>query len=80
MSQKKDLYNLHCRIKHSTADKLKTWAEESGDSVGEMLDQVVELYEHFCNTQDEMIRDTNIYEQLSTLLEKVERIEKKVGA
>ena len=80
MTKKKDLYNLHCRVEHLTAEKLKAWSEELGYSMGEVIDCVVDGYEGFCNNQDEWLRNSEIYDQLSKLLEKVERIEKKVGA
>ena len=80
MTKKKDLYNLHCRVEHLTAEKLKAWSEELGYSMGEVIDCVVDGYEGFCNNQDKWLRNGDIYEQLSKLLDKVERIEKKVGA
>ena len=80
MTMKKDLYNLHCRVKHSTAERLKSYSEELGFSVGEVIDLVLEGYEEYTNSQDELMQETDISSQLSTLLEKVERIEKKVGA
>ena len=80
MTMKKDLYNLHCRVKHSTADRLKSYSEELGLSVGEVIDLALEGYEHYCNKEDELMKETDISEQLSTLVEKVEKIEKKVGA
>ena len=80
MTMKKDLYNLHCRVKHSTAERLKSYSEELGLSVGEVIDLVLEGYEEYTNFQDELMKETDISEQLSTLLDKVERIEKKVGA
>ena len=79
MTKKKDLYNLHCRVEHLTAEKLKAWSEELGYSMGEVIDCVVDGYEGFCNNQDEWLRNSDIYDQLSKLLDKVERIEKKVG-
>ena len=45
-----------------------------------MIDLVLEGYEEYTNSQDELMKETDISEQLSTLLDKVERIEKKVGA
>lgn len=80
MTMKKDLYNLHCRVKHSTAERLKSYSEELGLSVGEVIDLVLEGYEEYTNSQDELMQETDIYDQLSKLLDKVERIEKKVGA
>lgn len=80
MTMKKDLYNLHCRVKHSTAEILKTQSDELGIPVGEVVDLMVEGYVGYCNSQDELMKETDISEQLSTLLDKVERIEKKVGA
>ena len=38
MTKKKDLYNLHCRVEHLTAEKLKAWSEELGYSMGEVID------------------------------------------
>ena len=80
MTKKKDLYNLHCRVKHSTAEKLKAWSEELGLSIGEEIDQVVEGFEDYCNKEDEVLEKTDIHDILSMLLEKVDRIEKKVGS
>lgn len=48
MTKKKDLYNLHCRVEHLTAEKLKAWSEELGYSMGEVIDCVVDGYEGFC--------------------------------
>ena len=80
MTKKKDLYNLHCRVKHSTAEKLKAWSEELGLSLGEVIDQVVENYEDYCNKEDEVLERTDLHNILSNLLEKVDKIEQKVGA
>lgn len=80
MTKKKDLYNLHCRVKHSTAEKLKAWSEDLGFSIGEEIDQIVENYEDYCNKEDEILERTDLHDILSDLLEKVNRIEKKVGA
>ena len=80
MTKKKDLYNLHCRVEHLTAEKLKTWTDELGMSVGEMIDHVVNWYEKYSNNQDAELEKDNLQETLSKLLEKVDRIEQKVGA
>ena len=80
MTKKKDLYNLHCRVKHSTAEKLKAWSEELGLSIGEEIDQVVEGFEDVCNKEDDVLEKMDIHNLLETLVEKVNRIEKKVGA
>ncbi len=80
MTKKKDLYNLHCRVEHLTAEKLKAWSEELGYSVGEMIDIITKWYEEVSNNQDAELERLDVSDQLSTLLEKVERIEKKVGA
>lgn len=80
MTKKKDLYNLHCRVEHLTAEKLKAWSEELGYSVGEMIDIITKWYEEDSNNQDAELERLDVSDQLSTLLEKVERIEKKVGA
>ena len=80
MTKKKDLYNLHCRVEHLTAEKLKAWSEELGYSVGELIDQIVSWYEEYINNQDAELEKEIISDQLSKLLDKVERIEKKVGA
>lgn len=80
MTKKKDLYNLHCRVKHSTAEKLKAWSEDLGFSIGEEIDQIVENYEDYCNKEDEILERTDLHDILSDLLEKVDRIEKKMGA
>lgn len=79
MNQKKDLVHLHIRIKSITYDKLKAWSEELGNSMGEIIDDITEGYEHFCNTQDEWLKDSNVYDALSKLIEKVEKIGQKVG-
>lgn len=80
MTKKKDLYNLHCRVEHLTADKLKAWTDEPGMSVGEMIDHVVNWYEKYSNNQDAELEKDKLQETLSKLLEKVDRIEQKVGA
>ena len=80
MTKKKDLYNLHCRVEHLTAEKLKAWSEELGYSVGEMIDIITKWYEEDSNNQDAELEKEIISDQLSKLLDKVERIEKKVGA
>ena len=80
MSLKKDLYNLHCRVKHSTANLLKQQSEELGISVGEVVDVMIEGYVEYCNSQDEILEKTDIYGVLSNILNKVEKIEQKVGA
>ena len=79
MNRKKDLVNLHCRIKPLTAEKLKSWSGELGNSMGEMIDQIVDGYEHFCNTQDEWLKNSDVYGALSKLIEKVDKIGQKVG-
>ena len=78
MTKKKDLYNLHCRVKHSTAELLKTQAEELGIPVGEVVDFIAEEYVELCNSQDEILEKTDINDTLSKLMEKIERIEKKI--
>ena len=50
MTKKKDLYNLHCRVEHLTAEKLKAWSEELGYSMGEVIDCVVDGYEYLFRT------------------------------
>jgi len=80
MNKKKDLYNLHCRIENITIDKLKSWADDLGYSIGEMIDHVVEGYEDFCKSQDEWLERDDVYNALSKLNEKLDRIEKKIGA
>ena len=79
MTKKKDLYNLHCRVKHSTAELLKSQSEEQGLSLGEVLDLMVEGYVEYCNAQDEILEKTDINDTLSKLMEKVIGIEKKLG-
>lgn len=79
MTKKKDLYNLHCRVKHSTAEKLKAWSEDLGFSIGEEIDQIVENYEDYCNKEDEILERTDLHDLLERLVEKIERIEKKIG-
>lgn len=80
MSIKKDLYNLHCRVKHSTADLLKNQSEELGIPVGEVVDLMIDGYVEYCNSQDEILEQTSIHNILSSLVEKVDRIGQKVGA
>lgn len=79
MNQKKDLVHLHIRIKPITYDKLKDWSEELGLSMGEMIDDITEGYEHFCNTEDEWLKDSDVFTALSKLIEKVDKIGQKVG-
>ena len=80
MTKKKDLYNLHIRVKHQTADLLKTQSDELGLPVGEVVDLIADWYVKYCNSQDEIIEQTDIHGLLSKMMEKVERIEQKVGA
>lgn len=80
MTKKKDLYNLHCRVKHSTAETLKTQSEELGIPVGEVVDLMIEGYVEYCYAQDEMFEKTDIHSVLSKMMEKVDRIEQKVCA
>ena len=79
MNKKKDLVNLHCRIKPSTAEKLRALSEDLGNSMGEVIDLVVEGYEDFCKDQDEWLKDSDVYDKLSELVEKVDKIGQKVG-
>ena len=79
MTKKKDLYNLHCRVEHLTAEKLKDWTEELGMSVGEMIDYIVNWYEKYCNNQDAELEKETLYDQLSKLNEKLDKIGQKVG-
>ena len=80
MTRKKDLYNLHCRVEHLTASKLKAWTEELGMSIGEMIDYITSWYEDYSNNQDLELEREDISGKLSKLLEKVDRIEQKVCA
>ena len=80
MTKKKDLYNLHCRVKHSTAETLKTQSEELGIPVGEVVDLMIEGYVEYCCAQDEIFEKTDIHSVLSKMMEKVDRIEQKVCA
>ncbi len=80
MTKKKDLYNLHCRVKYSTAEVLKTQAEEHDISLGEVIDQLVAGFEHFCMKEEEWLKETDINGTLNKLMEKVDRIEKKIGS
>jgi len=80
MSIKKDLYNLHCRVKHSSAEFLKSQSEEMGISVGEVVDFLVEEFVELCNSQDELLEQTDIHNILASLEEKIDRIEQKIGA
>ena len=77
MSIKKDLYNLHCRVKHSTAKTLKSQSEELGIPVGEVVDLMIEGYVEYCDAQD---KKTDIHSVLSLMMEKVDRIEQKICA
>ena len=61
MTMKKDLYNLHCRVKHSTAERLKSYSEELGLAVGEVIDLVLEGYEEYTNSQDELMQDLVVF-------------------
>lgn len=80
MTKKKDLYNLHCRVKHSTAETLKTQSEELGIPVGEVVDLMIEGYVEYCYAQDEISEKTDIHSVLSKMMEKVDRIEQMVCA
>lgn len=80
MSIKKDLYNLHCRVKHSTAETLKAQSEELGVPIGEVVDLMIEGYVEYCNSQDEISEKTDIHSVLSMMMEKVDRIERRVCA
>ena len=80
MSHKKDLYSLHCRVKHSTAETLKAQSEELGIPVGEVVDLMVEGYVEYCYAQDEIFEKTDFQSVLSKMMEKVDRIEQKVCA
>ena len=79
MTKKKDLYNLHCRVEHLTAEKLKAWSDKLGYSMGEVIDCVVDGYEGFCNDQDEWLRNSDVCGQLSKLNKKIDKIAEKVG-
>lgn len=79
MNKKKDLTDIHCRIKPITAAKLKEFSDELGLSMGEVIDQIVDGYEHLCNTQDEWLKDNDVFGALSKLIEKVDKIGQKVG-
>ena len=80
MTKKKDLYNLHCRVKHATAEELKNQAEEMGISLGEVIDQLVVGYEHLCRNEEEWLKETDINGTLKKLMEKVDRIEQKIDS
>lgn len=80
MNETKDLVILHCRIDPITDEKLKSWSNDLGLSIGEMIVQIVDGYEHFCNTQDEWLKDSDVYGALSQLIEKVDKIGRKLGA
>lgn len=79
MNRKKDLTDIHCRVRPITAEKLKALSDDLGISMGEVIDQVVDGYEHFCNTQDEWLKGADVYDALSKLIEKVDKIGQKVG-
>ena len=44
-----------------------------------MIDCVVDGYEGFCNDQDEWLRNSDVYGQLSKLNIKIDKIAEKVG-
>ena len=77
MGQKKHF--LLCKIKPLTYEKLKAWSDELGYSIGEVIDSVVDGYEGFCNDQDEWLRNSDVYGQLSKLNIKIDKIAEKVG-
>lgn len=48
-------------------------------SVGELIDQLVKWYEEYCNNQDAELEKDTIYDQLSQLNDKLDKIGQKVG-
>ena len=78
--KKKDLVNLHCKIRPITAATLNELSDDLGISMGEVIDQVVDGYVDFCNTQDEWLKDSDVYGVLSQLIEKVDKIGRKLSA
>lgn len=80
MNRKKDLANLHCKISPITVSTLKELSDDIGISMGEVIDLVVEGYKDFCNAQDEWLKDSDVYGALSQLIEKVDKIGRKVSA
>ena len=80
MNNPNDLVILRCRIDPLTNEKIKSWSNDLGLSMGEMIVQIVDGYEHFCNAQDEWLKDSNVYEVLSKLIDKVEKIEQMLSA
>ena len=79
MRKKKDLVNVHCRLEPLTSEKLKSWSDELGMTVGEMIDHIVKWYEDYSNNQDAELEKDNIQDQLLKLSEKINRIEQKIG-
>lgn len=53
MNREKELQDLYAMVKTETAEKLNSWAEDLGLSLGETIDQVVAGYESFCNRQED---------------------------
>ena len=77
---KKDRYCLLCRIKYSTAEMLKFYSTELGISVGEVVDMMIKGYDKYLNSDDDdESEQKSIHDILSTLVEKIDRIEQKMG-
>ena len=79
MRKKKNLVNVHCRVEPLTSEKLKSWSDELGMTVGEMIDHIVKWYEDYSNNQDAELEKEVIQDQLLKLSEKINRIEQKIG-
>ena len=47
--------------------------------MGEVIDQLAEEYEDLCKGQDEWLERADVYDKLSELVEKVDKIGQKVG-
>lgn len=78
MNPKKDRLHLHVTIKPITAEKIKDWSEDLGYTYGEMIDNVVELYERFCNQQYEYLEQMRINDTLKLLIEKVDALSDRI--
>ena len=79
MTKKKDLEHLHVRIKHTTAGHLKEWSEELGYSIGEVIDFLVDNFVKESNKMDQELERADFSYILSNLMEKIDKIGKKVG-
>lgn len=79
MPKTTDTVNLNCSIKNITAEKLESWSKDLGLSIGEVIDDVVEGYEGFANSQDEWLEKADINRTLTLLCQKIDAICTKIG-